>query len=320
MQALIAATTLFVWCAGSALAQAYPAKPLRLIAPYAVGGPADLRGRIFAQALAVQFGQPVLVENQGGGGGVVGANIVAKAPRDAYSAILFNATVLATAALLADNLPYDPDKDFDGVAPLAFSPTALVVDAKLGINSVAELVARAKAAPGKMYFGSAGASSLTRLAMELFKAEAGVDIVHVAYKGMSLALTDMLGGRVQMANTEISVLQTYMAAGTLKVLVVNSAKRSALAPSVPTSAEVGLPRVITDNYTLLMVTGGSPAPAVARLRDAANATLKNPDLVQQFVKQGIVATPGNADDVRAIVRDERARWAPIIKANNIRAE
>ena len=320
MKAVIAIIAICVGQAGDVLAQVYPSKPLRLIAPYAAGGPADLRGRIFAQALAVQYGQPVLVENQGGGGGVVGANIVSKAARDAYTAILFNGAVLATASLLADNLPYDPDKDFDPVTPIAFSPLALVVDAKLGINSVAELVARAKAAPGKMYFGSAGASSLTRLAVELFRAEAGLDIVHVPYKGMSLALSDMLGGRVQLASTEISVLQSYMAAGTLKVLVLNSAKRSALAPGIPTSAEVGFPRVITDNYTLLMVTGGSPVQAVARLRDATNATLKNPDLAQQFIKQGIVATPGNADDVRTIVREEKARWTPIIKANNIRAE
>ncbi len=320
MKPVIAIIALFIGCAGHTQAQTYPVKPLRLIAPYAVGGPADLRGRIFAQALAAQFGQPVVIENQGGGGGVVGANIVAKAPKDAYTAILFNATVLATAGLLADNLPYDPDKDFDAVAPIAFSPLALVVDAKLGINTVAELVARAKAAPGKMYFGSAGASSLTRLAVELFMAEAGVDIVHIPYKGMSLALSDMLGGRVQLASTEISVLQSYMAAGSLKVLVVNSAKRSLLAPNIPTSAEVGYPRVITDNYNLLMITGGSPVAAVARLRDAAIATLKSPDLVQQFIKQGIIATPGGAEEVRTIVREERARWAPIIKANNIRAE
>jgi tripartite-type tricarboxylate transporter receptor subunit TctC len=320
MKHVISFAALCLCFSGQVFAQAYPNKPVRLIAPYAVGGPADIRGRIFAQALSAQLGQPVLVDNQGGGGGVVGANMAAKAPKDGYTAILFNATVLATAAMTAHDLPYDPDRDFEAVALVANSPEVLVVDAKLGINNVSELVARAKASPGKMNFGSAGASSLTRLAMELFKVEAGVDIVHVPYKGMAPAVADMLASRVQVAIADISVLQASINSGAFKALAVTSARRIPLAPNVPTTAEAGLPRVISDNMTTLMMTGGSPQSAVLRMRDAAMAALKLPDTVQQFAKQGIIAAPGGPDEVRRVVREERARWEPIIKANNIKAE
>ena len=320
MKPVIAIIALFIGCAGHTQAQTYPVKPLRLIAPYAVGGPADLRGRIFAQALVAQFGQPVVIENQGGGGGVVGANIVAKAPKDAYTAILFNATVLATAGLLADNLPYDPDKDFDAVAPIAFSPLALVVDAKLGINTVAELVARAKAAPGKMYFGSAGASSLTRLAVELFMAEAGVDIVHIPYKGMSLALSDMLGGRVQLMISSYGMYKGQVDAGKLRIVAILGRTRHPTLPDVPTAIEQGWPDLVVTSWQGVVAPANTSVAILDRLEAAYRQAAADPATAKLLEGLGYFPIFRGRRDAQRLLREDTTKWASIINELNIRLD
>lgn len=319
--AITAISTLALTCnaaaPASAQAQTAASRPLRIIVPYTAGSSSDIRGRIVAQALAAQLEQPVIIDNRPG---IAGADILAKATPDGQTTGFLNATVLATATLLSSTLPYDPDRDYTAVALISNSPEVLVTDAKLNLNSVAELIAHAKANPGKLNFGSAGATSLTRLAMELFKIEAGVNIVHVPYKGIGLAINDTIGGRVQTLISDLSGVQPFIRSGALKALAVTSARRIPLLPEVPTTAEAGLPKVLSDNLTGLMAPIATPSPSLRRLHDAVVVALKKPAVVQQLTNQGVIPTPASADEFRKLVRDERARWAPIIKAHGIRAD
>lgn len=293
------------------------ARPMRIVIPYAAGSSSDIRGRIIAQAMAVPLGHAVVIDNRPG---IAGADMLAKATPDGQTSGFLNATVLATATLLSSSLPFDPDRDYAPVALIANSPEVLVTDTKLNLNSVAELISHVKANPGKLNFGSAGATSLTRLAMELFKAEAGLSILHVPYKGIGLAINDTIGGRVQMLISDLSGVQPFVRSGALKALAVTSARRIPLLPGVPTMAEVGLPNVISDNLTGLVVPSATPGAPIRRLYDAAISALGKPEVVQQLTNQGVIPTPASAAELRTRVRDERQRWAPIIKTHNIRAD
>ncbi len=315
--ALVATAAITATATVPALAQTAPVRPLRIIVPYTAGSSSDIRGRIVAQAMAAQLGQPVIIDNRPG---IAGADILAKAMPDGQTTGFLNATVLATATLLSATLPYDPDRDYTAVALISNSPEVLVTDAKLNFHSVAELIAHAKAHPGKLNFGSAGATSLTRLAMELFKVEAGVNLVHVPYKGIGLAINDTIGGRVQTLISDLSGVQPFIRTGALKALAVTSARRIPLLPDVPTMAEASLPKVLSDNLTGLVAPAATPAPALRRLHDAVASALKKPDVAQQLANQGVIPTPATADEFRRLVREERARWSPIIKAHGIRAD
>ncbi len=309
--------TMLACAAASVHAQTSTTRPIRIIVPYTAGSSADIRGRIVAQALAAQLEQPVVIDNRPG---ITGADLLAKAAADGHTTGFLSATVLATAKLLSANLPYDPERDFTAVALISNSPEVLVTDAKLNFNSLGDLIAHAKAHPGKFNFGSSGATSLTRLAMELFKIEAGVNLVHVPYKGINLAINDTIGGRVQTLISDLSGVQPFIRSGALKALAVTSARRIPLLPNVPTMAEAGLPKVLSDNLTGLMAPAATPANAKRRLHDAVMISLKKPDVVQQLSNQGVIPTPASAGEFEALVREERVRWAPIIKAYGIRAD
>jgi tripartite-type tricarboxylate transporter receptor subunit TctC len=309
--AVLGAAPLWAW------AQSGASRAVRIIIPYVAGSPADIRGRIIMQALAAQLGQPVVVDNRPG---LIGQELLAKATPDGLTGGLISATVAATATLLASNLNFDPERDYAPVALLANSPQAIVIDAKLNLNTMAEFIAHAKANPGKLNYGSAGVTSLVRLASELFKIEAGIDLTHIPYKGAGPAITDMLGGRVQMVIADMSGIQAHVKSGALKALAATSAKRLPLLPNVPTTAEVGLPKVISDNLTGLLVPAATPAAAKQRLHDAVVAVLKTPALVRQLEQQGIITTPDSGPAYAKLVREERARWTPIIKAHGIRAD
>jgi tripartite-type tricarboxylate transporter receptor subunit TctC len=319
MNRVLLAGTLALACmlCAPAHAQTSSARPIRIIVPYTAGSSADIRGRIVAQALAAQLAQPVVIDNRPG---IAGADILAKATPDGLTTGFLNATVLATATLLSATLPYDPDRDYTAVALIANSPEVLVTDARLNLNSVAELIAHAKTHPGKLNFGSAGATSLTRLAMELFKGEAGINLVHVPYKGINLAINDTIGGRVQTLISDLSGVQPFVRSGALKALAVTSARRIPLLPGVPTMGEAGLPNVISDNLTGLVAPAATPAPSLRRLHDAVVAALNKPEVTLQLTNQGVIPTPASADEFRRRVREERARWTPIIKAHGIRAD
>ena len=314
-------------CAGAAAlapglvaAQAFPTKPLKIVVPFAAGGSADAMARILAQGMTTQLGQPVTVENRGGAGGIIGIDAVAKAAPDGYTLGLGNATGMSAAQFMTDKMPFDSERDLALLTLVVRVPEVLVANAKLGFNTTANLVAYAKANPGKLNYGSAGASSIIRLAVELFKVEAGVDIVHVPYKGIGPAVVDLLAGQVQVTIADVPAVLQHIRSGALKPLAITSAKRVPMLPDVPTSAEVGYAKVLSDNWYGLIAPSGTPPEVQKRLHAAAVAALQDPQIAQQFLAQGALPAPGSPEEFRAAHRDEKAKWQPIVKANNIKLD
>ena len=305
---------------GLTMAQAFPNKPLRIIVPFAAGGSADGIARILAQGMSAQLGQPVQVENRGGAGGIIGIDAVAKAPADGATLGLGNATGMSAAQFMTDKMPFDSDRDLAHLTMVVRVPEVLVANAKLGFANTAALVSYARANPGKLNYGSAGASSIIRLACELFKAEAGIDIVHVPYTGIGPAVVDLLAGQVQITIADVPAVLQQIRSGALKPLAITSARRVPMLPDVPTTAEVGYPKVLSDNWYGLIAPAGTPPELQKRLQAAAVAALQSADIAQQLSAQGALPAPGTSEEFRAAHRDEKAKWAPIVKANNIRLE
>jgi tripartite-type tricarboxylate transporter receptor subunit TctC len=300
--------------------QAYPSKPVRLLVPFPAGGPADIFGRTFAQALAAQLGQPVVVENKSGVGGVVGVDAVAKSAPDGYTLGFAGAAALSTAQFMMASMPFDPQKDIALVTLVTRVPEVLVASPKLSIKTVDELIAHARANPGTVNFASAGAGSITHLAGELLKTEAKLDIVHVPYKGTAPAVNDLLGGQVQILIADVPVLLPHIRAGTLVPLAVTSASRAPSVPQVPTTAETGLPKVLSDNWYGLVAPARTPNDVLKRIHAASIAALRSQEVVDTFAKQSAIPSPTTPEEFAAFARDERAKWAPIIKATGAKME
>ncbi len=297
-----------------ALAQAYPSKPVRLIVPFPAGGPSDLFGRALAQGMAESLGQPVIVENVGGVGGVLGVDRAAKAAPDGYTLALNSASTLSIAPFSLSKLPYDVKKDFALITLVVRVPEVLAVHPSVPASSLAELIAYAKANPGKVNFGSAGSGSITHLAGELLKAEAKIDMVHVPYKGAAPAVTDLVGGQVQMGIFDVPVLLGHIRGGRLKALAITSAKRAQTLPDVPTTAEAGYPNVTSDNWYGLVAPAATPADVRKRLHAAATTALRSSALLEQYAKVSGVASPGTPEDYAAFLASEQAKWSRIVTA------
>src|SRR5882762_3653062 len=257
-----------------ALAQQYPTKPIRMIVPFPAGGPADIFGRALAQALTDQLGQPVIIENVGGVGGVLGVDRALKSNPDGYTLGFNSGSTLSIAPFSFAKLPYDVKKDVALITLVVRVPELLAVHPSLPVRSLAELIAYAKANPGKVNFGSAGGGSITHLAVELLKAAANVDLVHVPYKGAAPAVNDLLGGQVQMGIFDVPVLLGHIRAGKLKALAITSTKRSEALPDVPTTVELGYPSVTSDNWYGLIVPAATPAEIQKRIHGAAVIALR----------------------------------------------
>ena len=304
----------FVLLPGLALAQAYPSKPVRMIVPFPAGGPADIFGRGLAQGLTEQLGQPVIIENVGGVGGVLGVDRALKSAPDGYTLAFNSGSTLSIAPYSFAKLPYDVKKDVALITLVVRVPEVLAVHPSLPVHSLAELVAYAKANPGKVNFGSAGAGSITHLAGELLKAEAKVDLVHVPYKGAAPAVTDLLAGQVQMGIFDVPVLLPHIRAGKLKALSVTSASRAATLPDVPTTAEGGYPNVTSDNWYGLVVPAATPAEIQKKLHDAAVAVLQSAALKEQYAKVGGIPMPGSPQDYAKFLAAEQQKWSRIVDA------
>jgi tripartite-type tricarboxylate transporter receptor subunit TctC len=296
------------------LAQAYPSKPLKLIIPFPAGGPSDIFGRGLAQGMAAELGQPVVVENVAGVGGVIGVERALKSAPDGYTLGLNSGSTLSIAPYSLARLPYDVKKDVALVTLVVRVPEVLAVHPSLPAKTLAELVAYARAHPGKINFGSAGSGSITHLAGELLKAEAQVDLVHVPYKGAAPAVTDLLGGQVQMGIFDVPVLLSHIRSGRLRALAITSAKRSAALPDVPTTAEGGYPNVTSDNWYGLVLPAATPAPIQKRVNEAAVAALQAPALVEQYAKVAGVASPGSPEDYARFLAAEQAKWSKVVTA------
>jgi tripartite-type tricarboxylate transporter receptor subunit TctC len=301
-----------------ALAQATgrwaPERPLRLIVPFAAGGPADLFGRIFAEALSQELGQAVVVENRTGSGGLTGTDAAAKAAPDGQVLAFTGAGALSIApAMPQQRMPFDVYRDLAHLTLVVRVPEALVVNARSPHAGLAELVAAAKAKPGDLSFGSAGVGSITHLAGALLAKESGMEVVHVPYRGVAPAVTDLLAGRVAFVIADVPVLRPHIDAGALRPLAVTTARRIAALPQVPTTAELGIPRVISDNWYGLAVPAATPAPIQERLHEAALAALRGPGLVQEFARQGGEPAPLGRDEYLTFLRAEGTKWGPLVR-------
>jgi tripartite-type tricarboxylate transporter receptor subunit TctC len=297
-----------------ALAQAYPSKPVRIIVPFPPGGPADIFGRGLAQGMAAELGQPVLIENVSGVGGVLGVDRVAKSPPDGYTLALNSASTLSIAPFSLSKMPYDVNKDFALITVVVRVPEVLVVHPSLPVDSLSAFISYAKANPGKVNFGSAGGGSITHLAGELLKAEAKIDIVHVPYKGAAPAVSDLLGGQVQMGIFDVPILLPHIRSGKLKALAVTSAKRASSLPDVPTTVEANYPNVTSDNWYGLVAPAATSQDVLRRIHAAATAALKSPALVEQYAKVSGIASPGTPQDYAAFLAAEQAKWSKVVQA------
>jgi tripartite-type tricarboxylate transporter receptor subunit TctC len=297
-----------------AFAQQYPTKPVRMIIGFPAGGPADIFGRSLAQAMSAGLGQQVIVENVSGVGGVLGVDRALKSAPDGYTMCLNSASPLVIAPFSLAKMPYDIKKDIALITTVVRVPEVLAVHPSLPVNSFAELVAYARANPGKVNFGSAGAGSITHLAGELLKAEAKVDLVHVPYKGAAPAVTDLLGGQVQMGIFDVPVLLSHIRSGKLKALAITSGKRAPALPDVPTTTEARYPNVNSDNWYGLVMPAATPADIQKRVHAAAVAALRSPGVREQFAKVGGLASPSTPQEYAAFVAAEQAKWGRIITA------
>ncbi len=295
-------------------AQPYPSKPVRMIVPFPAGGPADIFGRGLAQGMSTELGQPVIVENIGGVGGVLGVDRAAKSPPDGDTVGFNSGSTLSIAPYSFTKLPYDVKKDLALITLVVRVPEVLAVHPSLPVSSLGELVAYARKNPGKVNFGSAGGGSITHLAGELLKAEAKIDLVHVPYKGAAPAVNDLLGGQVQMGIFDVPVLLGHIRSGKLKALAVTSASRAPTLPEVPTTAEASLPNVTSDNWYGLVVPAATPAEIQKRLNTAAVAALKSPAVTEQYAKVGGLASPGTPQEYAAFLEREQAKWSKVVSA------
>jgi len=298
----------------AAAGQSYPSRPVHVIVPFPPGGPSDIFARGLAQGMSPLLGQPVVVENTGGQGGVIGVDRAVKSAPDGYTIGFNSGSTLAIAPYSFAKLPYDVKKDFALITLVVRVPEVLAVNPSLPVKSLQELVSYAKANPGKVNFGSAGAGSITHLAGELLKAEAKIDLVHVPYKGAAPAVSDMLGGQVQMGIFDVPILLGHIRNGRLRALAITSAHRAESLPDVPTTAELGYSNVTSDNWYGLVVPAATPADVQKRINAAAVTALKSPSIVEQYAKIGGVASPGTQEDYAKFLANEQAKWSKIVQA------
>jgi tripartite-type tricarboxylate transporter receptor subunit TctC len=306
--------SLAVFIPAVAFAQQYPSKPIRMIVPFPAGGPADIFGRGLAQGMSAALGQPVVVENVGGVGGVLGVDRALKSDPDGYTLGFNSGSTLSIAPYAFNKMPYDVKKDLGLITLVVRVPEVLAVHPSLPVNSLADFVAYARANPGKISYGSAGGGSITHLAMELLKAEAKVDMVHVPYKGAAPAVNDLLGGQVVAGIFDVPVLLGHVRSGKLKALAVTSATRAPTLPDVPTTAEGKLPSVTSDNWYGLVVPVRTPAEVQKRLHAAAVAALQTSSLKEQYSKVGGIASPGSPQDYATFLASEQAKWSKVVAA------
>jgi tripartite-type tricarboxylate transporter receptor subunit TctC len=299
--------------AASAWAQTYPTKPIRLIVPFAAGGPMDIMSRALGERLTNNLGQQVVVDNRGGAGGSIGAELAARSTPDGYTLLTGHIGTHAINVSLYRKLGYDPLKDFAPVSLMATLPLGLFVNAAVPAKSVSELVSLAKAKPGHVNFASAGSGGPTHMAGEMLKAMAQIDIVHVPYKGNAAALGDLAAGRVQMMFSNLLTAMPHAKAGRLRALAVSSGKRSTQAPDLPTVAESGVPGYDLTPWYGLFAPARTPRAIVLRLYQETDRILNAPELKERFQAQGVDLTTSTPDEFTALIRKEIPKWRDVVK-------
>lgn len=318
--ALVGAAAVFA-SATPVFAQAYPSKPIRLIVPYPAGGGTDFFARAVGAKLSEQLGQPIIVENRAGAATIIGAEVVAKAAPDGYTALIADSTTVAVNPSLYKKLPYDPQKDFIPVTLTARFAMMLVVNPTMTkAGSVKELIDEAKKTPNGMDFASVGAGTTHHLAMEMFKQRTGITLNHIPYKGAAPAVQDLVGGRVPMMFLDLAAGGPQIKGGKIKALAVASPKRIAALPDLPTLAEAGVPDFEVWAWQALMLPAGTPKEIVARLNAEYAKAIADPALRQKLVDAGIEPVSSTSEQAAAYIKSETAKWAKVVKDGNITVE
>ena len=301
-------------------AQSYPSKPIRLIIPFPPGGSTDILGRSLAQKLSEAWGQQVLVDNRGGAGGTIGADLAAKAPADGYTLLMGHIGTLAVNVSLYPKLSYDPVRDFAPVSMVALVPNVLVVHPALPVKNVTELIAYAKANPDKLNYSSGGNGSAAHLAVEYFKLQTKTEIVHVPYKGTGPSVTDLIAGQVSMTMTGAPAVMPHVQSGRLRALGVSSPQRMPALAQIPTVAESGVPGFDATQWYGVVAPVGTPKDIVARLNAEIRKIMQSKEMLERLNTEGAISAGGTPEQFDAYIKSEIARWGAVVKAAGMKAD
>ena len=320
LAAFLALAAMFGANAMNATAADYPTRPVNLIVAFAPGGPSDVLARIVGRQLEKNLGQPFIIDNRPGGSGNIAAETVARAAPDGYTLLMGNNGLLATNQSLFKKLNYDGAKDFAPISLIGSQPNILVVNPKLGINSMAELISYAKANPSKLNYANSGFGAAAHLSAELFKSEAKVDIVSISYKGAAPALQDLIAGHVQLMFATSASVVGFLRSGTLRPLAVTTLKRFSLMPELPTVAELGLPGFDATTWHGLVAPAGTPREVIDALNRATVQALKDADTLRQLHDLGVEVSSSTPEEFAAYIRSEIPKWAAVVKASGAQVE
>jgi tripartite-type tricarboxylate transporter receptor subunit TctC len=301
-------------------AQSYPSKPIRLIIPFPPGGSTDILGRSVAQKLSEAWGQQIIVDNRGGAGGTIGADLAAKAPADGYTLLMGHIGTLAVNVTLYPKLTYDPVKDFTPVSMVALVPNVLVVHPSLPVKTVTELIAYAKANPGRLNYSSGGNGSAAHLAVEYFKLQTQTDIVHVPYKGTGPSVTDLIAGQVSLTMTGAPAVMPHVQSGRIRALGVSSPQRVPALPQIPTVAESGVPGFDATQWYGVVAPAGTPKDIVAKLNAEIRKIMQSKEMLDRLATEGAIAAPGTPEQFGAYIKSEITRWGGVVRAAGMKAD
>jgi tripartite-type tricarboxylate transporter receptor subunit TctC len=305
---------------GVLAAQEFPTHPIKFIVPFPAGGPADTISRIVTEKMSNILGQPVVLESRSGAGGMIGIAAVAKSDPNGYTIAIAPSSQLAMNVNLRNDMPFHPLKDLALITQIVSVPEILVVNEKVPTKTLAELVALAKAEPGKLVYASTGHGGMPHMAMELFRLTAGIQLVHAPYAGAAPAVNDLLGGHVQMMFADVPVLLGNIQAGKLRALAIGSRTRIANLPNVATTAELGMPQVEADNWYGLVAPAATPQPVLAKLQSAAVEALRSTEVKEKLAAQSVIAVGNSSAEFSAYVKSEIDRWGKVIAAAGIKLQ
>ena len=316
----IAAALAAVLAAGGAAAQDYPNRPIRLVVAFAAGGTTDFVARQLAERAKASLGQSIVVENKPGANGAIGAEYVAKSEPDGYTLFFSTAGALAINPSMRSDLPYDPIKDFTPIVPVARNTVLFAVNPTLGVATAQEMIARAKEKPGTITVAITGVGAISHLAIEMLQIAAGIKLQYVPYRGAGQAVADFIGGQLNAMSAEVPVLMPQIKAGKATILAVSAQNRSDVLPEVPTFAELGYPDVVADNWSGVLAPPKTPAAIVARLNQAFNAVVRDPEVRRRFAENGVSTIGGTPEDLTELIKSETARWRKVVKETGVKSE
>ncbi len=320
LAALFAGLVALTVSAVTEAADSYPSKPLRMVITFPAGGPSDVVVRLVTQRMTEEWGHPVIIDNRGGAGGIVGTEVVAHAPPDGYTFLVGTAGGMTINPALHAKLSYDPFRDFAPVGMLVMNPQILIAHPSMPAKTVRELVQYAKERPGQLNFGSAGSGTATHLGLELLKLSTGMQAVHVPYKGGAPALTDLVGGQIQLLWLSIPSVLPHVKSGRLRALAVSTLKRSASALEVPTVAESGYPGFEYANWNALFVPAATPQARIAKINARVVKALNEPEIAQKLVAQGADPAPGTPAELGRYMHTDHERWKKVISSAGIKPQ